>query len=103
MQGRAAEFTTKDFISFSEMNPIEMSEYEHAANVARYNVRFGAVAHIEGALLGNVIEIPENIYERLMKKLGGRVSTEVKVDKDVKIENRDENRKVKQSIKENGG
>lgn len=95
MQGRAAEFTTKDFISFSEMNPIEMSEYEHAANVARYNVRFGAVAHIEGALLGNVIEIPENIYERLMKKLGGRVSTEVKVDKDVKIENRDDIDRIK--------
>lgn len=98
MAGKAAEYTTKDFISFSEMKPIEMSEYEHAANVARYNVRFAAVAHIEGAILSNVIEIPENVYDRLLKKLGGRISISTKVENDVKVKNQGDIDKIKCTV-----
>lgn len=81
-KGKAYLFSTKDFLDYSEASEMSLDEYEEIKKAAVLPPE-SAAQEIEGAVLCNMIEIPQSVYDRLNKKLGERVNTKIIID-DVK-------------------
>ena len=86
--GKAFVFHTNDFLEYTEAEEITIEEYERLKEAAMSQVvsihpdgdsTTGIAENIEGAVPANIIEIPQNVYDRLVKKLGERVNTGVEV------------------------
>lgn len=80
--GKALLFTTKDFIEYSLETLIPMDEYKKYADKA-VSVSAASVANIEGIIPANVIEISEEVADRLCKKLITPVNDEIEIPYEV--------------------
>lgn len=95
----AVLFFTDDFVHYSESQKIRFEDYEKIKKNAflqmeklepenfKYNVEQlqNVVSKIEGALPCNVIQISEEKYEYLCKKLGERKNVEIRLPENIKV------------------
>ncbi|MDD7610576.1 MAG: family 43 glycosylhydrolase [Spirochaetales bacterium] len=95
----AVIFFTDDFVHYSESQKIRFEDYEKIKKNAflqmeklepenfKYKVEHleKVVSGIEGALPCNVIQISENKYEYLCKKLGERKNVEIRLPENIKV------------------
>lgn len=96
---KAVLFFTDDFVHYSESQKIRFEDYEKIKKNAflqmeklepenfKYNVEQlqNVVSKIEGALPCNVIQISEEKYEYLCKKLGERKNVEIRLPENIKV------------------
>ncbi len=84
---KAYLFKTKDFLEYSDPTEITLPHYEEivAANATPQAELQAAAKGIEGAVPQNIIEISDEVYQRLTKKLGNRVNTEIRLPQDVTV------------------
>ena len=95
----AVLFFTDDFVHYSESQKIRFEDYEKIKKNAflqmeklepenfKYNVEQlqNVVSKIEGVLPCNVIQISEEKYEYLCKKLGDRKNVEIRLPENLKV------------------
>jgi len=80
--GKALYFTTKDFIEYSLETLISMDEYKKYA-AAAVTIDETLVSNIEGIIPANVIDIPEEVADRLCKKLITPVNDGIEIPEEV--------------------
>ena len=74
--GKAFLFCTNDFLDYTDAKEITIEEYNRIKNENQTPASEleAAGKGIEGAVPQNIIPIPEEVYDRLVKKLGERVN-----------------------------
>ena len=77
-RGKAFVFYTKDFLEYTDAEVFSFDEYKKLKGAAALPSE-SSFTNIEGIVPQNMIEIPENICDRLCKKLGERFNTEIKI------------------------
>lgn len=90
--GKAYLFTTKDFLDYSEPEEIAREKYDQIAkaNTTPAADLGSAGANIEGAVPQNIIQISDAVYDRLCKKLGERVNTEIRLPENAVVHSKEE-------------
>lgn len=77
---KAFLFHTKDFLEFDDGEEISIEKYREVTSSGPNPALAELSRSIEGAVPGNVLEIPQSVYDRLCKKLGERVNTEIIIE-----------------------
>ncbi len=79
--GKAYLFKTQDFLEYTEAAQISLERYNEilAANTTAQDQLKTAAGGIQGAVPQNIIQISDAVYDRLCKKLGERINTEIRL------------------------
>ncbi len=79
--GKAFLFKTSDFLEYTDAEEITIDEYNRikSQNATPAAALEHAARGIEGAHPQNIIEIPDEVYDRLVKKLGERVNCGIEI------------------------
>lgn len=79
--GKAFLFKTADFLEYTDAEEITIEEYNRikSQNATPADALEQAAREIEGAHPQNIIEIPNEVYDRLVKKLGERVNCGIEI------------------------
>lgn len=104
-ENKAFLYKTKDFLTYTDALEISLESYSRF-QIATKNTQSDltkAATGIEGAEPCNIIQISDEIYNHLMKKLGERINTEIRLPSDIKVHSKDELAKIKATAVYNDG
>ncbi len=103
--GKAFLYRTKDFIDYEDAEEITLEKYESIISngtLKSIDIK-NAADPIEGAVPENIIEIPENVFIRLSKKLADRMNTEIRLPENVTVTSKSDLEKIKVTALYNDG